>query len=142
MKEGNIKSLIKKYKSGTSSLKEEQFLFNYKGDTEPEIEIWSTFVKTNKKEVPNDLNNKLWKSFEKRNSRNHRFKIGFMSAAASIIFIISLAIGSIRQNELTDSEKEVLLNEAKSMFADVNQEQAIHNIIIENELIVVYTKSE
>lgn len=142
MKEGNIKSLIKKYKSGTSSLKEEQFLFNYKGDTEPEIEIWSTFVKTNKKEVPNDLNNKLWKSFEKRNGRNHRLKIGFMSAAASIIFIISLAIGSIRQNELTDSEKEVLLNEAKSMFADVNQEQVIHNIIIENELIVVYTKSE
>jgi hypothetical protein len=142
MKEETIKSLIEKYKLGTSSLQEEEFLFNNTSESDTGIKTWSTFVKNHKKEAPENFNNTLWESFEKRNIKNNKFRIGVLSAAASIVLIISLYISINSQNELTDGQKKVLLNEAKNMFLDVNQEQITQNIIIENELIVVYTKSD
>jgi len=141
MKEETIKNRIEKYKNGETSLKEEEQLFNNVGENQPEIEVLSNFVKENKINIPPNLNDTLWKSFEEKTTKNNRFKIGFFSAAASIVLLLTLYIGFLNNDELSYDEKQALLNEAKSMFSDAEVKQTIHNIIIETDFIIVYTKN-
>ncbi|MGJ8759215.1 MAG: hypothetical protein ACSHXA_01650 [Polaribacter sp.] len=140
MKEENIKNLITKYKLGTSSLKEEALLFDNVDDSETAIKAVSTFVKKNKKVAPDNFNNDLWKSFDKKTTQKNRFKIGLISAAASILLISTLYINNISDNGLSYGEKEALLNEAKNMFTE--QEVQPISVLIESDLIIVYTKIE
>ncbi len=139
MREENINNLITKYKLGTSSLKEEQFLFNNADDKEPVIKKLSAFAKKNKKIVPDDLNNRLWESFEKRRIRKNRFRIKLVAVAASILLIITIYISTISQHKMSYSEKEALLSQAQKMFTDP---LPIHNVIIESDLVIVYMKTE
>ena len=141
MKEETIKNHLEKYKNGETSLKEEEQLFNEVDENQPEIKVLSDFVKENKINIPPNLNDRLWKSFEEKTTKNNRFKIGFFSAAASVVLLVSLYFGNLNKNELTYNEKEALLNEAKSMFSDAEVKQTIHNIIIETDFIIVYTKN-
>ena len=141
MKEETIKNRIEKYKNGETSLKEEKRLFDEVDENESEIKILAGFVEENKIETPYNLNDKLWNSFEKKTTKNNRFKIGFFSAAASIVLLLSLYFGFLNENELSYNEKEALLNEAKSMFSDAEVKQTIHNIIIETDFVIVYTKN-
>ncbi|QXP69037.1 hypothetical protein H0I29_10315 [Polaribacter sp. R2A056_3_33] len=140
MKEENIKNLITKYKLGTSSLKEEALLFDNVDDSETAIKAVATFVKKNKKVAPDNFNNDLWKSFDKKTTQKNRFKIGLISAAASILLISTLYINNISDNGLSYGEKEALLNEAKNMFTE--QEVQPISVLIESDLIIVYTKIE
>jgi hypothetical protein len=140
MKEGNIKNLITKYKLGTSSLKEEALLFDNVDDSETTIKTVATFVKKNKKVAPDNFNNDLWKSFDKKTTQQNRFKIGLISAAASIILISTLYINTISDKGLSYGEKEALLNEAKNMFT--KQKVQPIRVLIESDLIIVYTKIE
>ena len=140
MKEENIKNLITKYKLGSSSLKEEALLFDNVDDSETAIKTVATFVKKNKKVAPDNFNNDLWKSFDKKTTQQNRFKIGLISAAASIILISTLYINNISDNGLSYGEKEALLNEAKNMFTE--QEVQPISVLIESDLIIVYTKIE
>jgi len=140
MKEENIKNLITKYKLGSSSLKEESFLFENVNDSETAIKTVATFVKKNKKVAPDNFNNDLWKSFDKKTTQKNRFKIGLISAAASILLISTLYINTISDNGLSYGEKEALLNEAKNMFT--KQEVQPISVLIESDLIIVYTKIE
>jgi hypothetical protein len=142
MREEHIKKLSEKYKSGTSSLKEEKLLFEQADKAEATIKMWSTFVKKNKNETPENFNEDLWGTFEKKTKKTNYFRIGLFSAAASLVLLFSIYGYNSNQNELTNSEKEALLMEAKSMFTLVNVENEMYNIIVENELVVVYTKSE
>ena len=142
MKEETIKNLIEKYQSGTSSLEEESFLFDHINDEDSSISLWSDFVKNNKKEAPENFNNEQWKSFEKKIEKKKYFKIGFWSAAASIVLILSIYLGSFNKQEQTFKEKQALLEEAKNMFASSDQIINKDQIIIENDLIIVYTKKE
>lgn len=140
MKEEHIKDLIKKYKAGTSSLEEEEIIYdNDKVDSS--IKMLSSFIKKTKKEAPHNINDKLWNSFDKKTSHTKKIRIGFFTVAASILLVISLFVNFNSENKLTNNQKEMLLSEAKSMFEDVKQEKIVHNIIIENDLIVVYTKT-
>lgn len=141
MKEETIKNRIEKYKNGETSLKEEKRLFDEVGENESEIKILAGFVEENKIETPYNLNDKLWNSFEKKTAKKNRFKIGIFSAAASILLLVSLYFGFLNENELSYNEKEALLNEAKSMFSDAEVKQTIHNIIIETDFVIVYTKN-
>ena len=141
MKEETIKNRIEKYKNGETSLKEEKRLFNEVDENQSEIKILAGFVEENKIETPYNLNDKLWNSFEKKTAKKNRFKIGIFSAAASILLLVSLYFGFLNENELSYNEKEALLNEAKSMFSDAEVKQTIHNIIIETDFIIVYTKN-
>ncbi|WP_299666093.1 hypothetical protein [uncultured Polaribacter sp.] len=142
MKEGAIKNLIEKYKAGTSSLVEEKNLVENLDKLEPTLKIWFAYVKMNKNEVPKDLNAKLWKSFEKRNIRKPKFRISTISIAASILLVIAIYIGNGTNNKLNYRKKEALLKEAQNMFKEPIQNKQIHNIIVESDLIVVYTKTE
>ena len=141
MKEETIKNRIEKYKNGETSLKEEKRLFDEVGENESEIKILAGFVEENKIEIPYNLNDKLWNSFEKKTAKKNRFKIGIFSAAASILLLVSLYFGFLNNDELSYNEKQALLNEAKSMFSDAEVKQTIHNIIIETDFVIVYTKN-
>lgn len=141
MKEETIKNRIEKYKNGETSLKEEKRLFDEVYENESEIKILAGFVEENKIEIPYNLNDKLWNSFEKKTAKKNRFKIGIFSAAASILLLVSLYFGFLNNDELSYNEKQALLNEAKSMFSDAEVKQTIHNIIIETDFVIVYTKN-
>lgn len=142
MNEKEIEKLTKKHEAESSTLHEEQFLFDNVENSHSIGEAWTTFVKRNRIEAPEDFNDKLWKSFEKRTVRKHRFKIRIISVAASIILIIALSIGNFGQKELSYNEKEVLLNQALGMFAEPEQEIAQESILYEDEIIIIYASLE
>lgn len=141
MKEEPIKNLIKKYNLGKTTLKEEKELFESDAITNESFRKLFNFIKNNKKQAPDNFNENLWNSFEKKTTKPNRFKIGLLATAASIALIVSLYISNTNQNELSYSEKEALLNEAKSMFAATNEVEA-YQVLFENELVVVYTKTQ
>lgn len=142
MKEETIKNLFEKYKNGETSIKEEKFLFNNVDENQPEIKILADFVAKNQLKTFNNLNGTLWESFNEKTTKKNRFKIGFLSAAASIALIFSLFIYNSNKNTLTETEKQALLNEAKNMFIEADEEKVMYRKILENELVIVYTKTQ
>jgi hypothetical protein len=142
MKEETIKNLIEKYKKGETSLSEEKELFNSGNETQPEIANLSQFIKNNQIMTPENLNEKLWKYFDEKSVRNNKFRIGIYSAAASILLIFSLYFWNFEPNKMTYNEKLALLNEAKSMFANTSEKEINSNIILETDLIIVYTSNK
>jgi len=142
MNEENIKNIVQKYKAGNSNLKEENALFNSEDNKEDSIKLWASYVKKNKITTPVNLNDKLWLSFEKNHKSKPKIKLWLFAAAASIVLLFATYINSIDENRMSYSEKQALLNEAKNMIATTDQNDYIHHIILENELVVVYTKSK
>lgn len=142
MKEDEIERLIEKYKEGNSTLNEEQFLFEHIKSSEPSLEVWSTFIKNNKKETPNNFNDTLWESFQNKKIGKRKRFVGVISAAASVILLISLYIVSPKQKEVSYSEKEDLLNQALNMVSNSEPSKIQQSIIYENEMIIIYTASE
>ena len=140
MKEETINKLIQKYKNGETSLKEEEQLFYNAKENQPEIRILADFKEKNQIKTPSNLNDKLWNSFDVKQRKNNRFRIGVFSAAASIMLLLSFYFGSLNNNKLSYSEKQALLDEAKKMFLE--SEQSIQNIILETDMVIVYTKPE
>lgn len=140
MNEETIKHIIQKYKAGESSLEEEKILFDSVEKTKESIQTWASFVKKSRITSPENLNEKLWTSFEMKTKKPNKFRIGMFSAAASIALIFSIFIYNNHQNKLSESEKSALLEEARNMFVDENKQQEIYQKILENELIIVYTK--
>ena len=139
MEEDKIDDIIKKYEEGNSTLTEEQFLFDNSTNTESSLEKWSVFVKSNKVEIPKDFNNTLWDSFENKKNNKRKILIRTLSAAASIIILISIFIGYPKQKELDYAEKKALLNEAIQMASNSGTEEIEQNIIYENDIIIIYT---
>ncbi|TGV00490.1 hypothetical protein [Flavivirga rizhaonensis] len=142
MKEDKIERLIEKYKEGNSTLNEEQFLFDNAKNSEPSLEAWTTFVKNNKKETPKNFNDILWESFQNKKIRKRKIFFGIMSAAASVILLISLFIANPKQKELNYSEKEALLNQALNMVSNSGLAEIQQSIIYENEMVIIYTTTE
>lgn len=141
MKEELMNNLIEKYKSGLTSLEEEKTLFDSDAITDKSIQKLVTFIKKTKKQAPENFNEKLWVSFEEKTKKPNKYRIGLISAAASLALILSIYMSNNNSNELTIGEKEALLKEAKSMFLATNEE-AKYDVVVENELVVVYTKLE
>ena len=140
MSEDNIKNIIKKYISGKSTLDEEKILFENADENNTSIKTISNFVHHNKIETPNNLNEKLWNSFDKKTKRKKKLGVKLFSVAASIALIMTLYIN--HQNKLKEIKKEALLNEAKRMFQNVTKNNSIHRILLDDDLVVVYTKIE
>lgn len=142
MSEEHIKNLIDKYKSGTSSLEEEKVLLNSLDTTDESIQKISTFIKNNRKQAPENFNDTLWESFEKRRIKKSRFKIGLISVAASVLFISTLFMNNIKNESLSNEEKEALLKEAKEMFIEFDKSKPKYSVLVESDLLIVYTKTE
>lgn len=142
MKEETINTLIQKYKNAETSLKDEQKLFNNLKEEQTALTILGDFINSNQIKAPHNLNATLWKAFDEKKDKKNSFKIGVFSVAASIVLMVSLYVGNLNDNKLSNSQKKALLQEAKNMFLDVELTKTVHKIIIESDLIVVYTKSE
>ena len=138
MSEESIKKIIKKYKSGTSTIADENFLFENVTNTDKTTHYIATFIKESKLQTPRNLNNTLWDSFEKKTKKKKEFKLALLALAASVVVYIN----NKRSDTLDIQRKEALLNEAKSMFKNSEDPKIIHHIIIESDLLVVYTKTE
>lgn len=142
MKEDRIERLIEKYNQGSSTLNEEQFLFDNAKNLEPSLEAWSTFVKNNKLEAPENFNDILWESFLNKKIRKRKIFVGIMSAAASVILLISLFIANVEQKKFNYSEKEALLNQAIDMVSNLDLSETPKSILYEDDMIIVFTTTE
>ncbi|WP_299122444.1 hypothetical protein [uncultured Winogradskyella sp.] len=142
MKEYKAEGLINKYKEGQTTLSEEQVLFNSTDNLEPSLEAWSAFVKNNKTELPKDFNAQLWESFENRKSKKRKLFVGVLSAAASVIVLMSLFLGNPKQEALNYAEKEALLSLAKKMVSNSDVVETEERIIYENDIVIIYTTKE
>ena len=99
-------------------------------------------MNNNKTETPQGFNDKLWKSFQNKKTRRRRRFISVLSAAASVVILVSIFIANRGPKEQSYAEKERLLNQALSMFEDFEEKEVEHNVFYENEMIVVYTITE
>lgn len=142
MKENELKNIFEKYKKGESSLKEERELFNNSENSERSSRAWSAFIKKNKTEVPQGLNERLWKSFQKKKAAKRRRIIPIISVAASILLIISVFLFSHSREKQTYAEKERLLQQALDLFESPEREEIQRTVFYENEMIILYTYKE
>jgi len=136
MEEAEFERIKEKYKEGNSTLSEEKYLFANAEDIDTSLEAWSVFIKNNQTNVPKDFNEKLWQAFENKNNRKRRKLVWLMSVAATVVVLFALALGGIREQKLSYSEKEILLNEAIDMFNEVNEQE---KVFYEDDLIIIYT---
>lgn len=142
MNKEQIENLIEKYEAGSSTLQEEQFLFDNAENSNPAIAAWSAFVKSKKKKAPSNFRDSLWTSIQTRKIKKRRLAIGIMSAAASLLLLITISVNFRGSEKISYKEKEALLSEALSMFEGAEQMQAEQSIIYEDEMIIIYTASE
>ena len=137
MKEDNINRLIEKYKSGETSLEEEKILFEEEFTSDDSIKKWIEFAKKQKQSTPENFNDTLWESFQKKKQGRARMFATVISVAASIILLLILVINKSGQAKLDYAKKQALLEEARSMFKESQS-----HIIYEDEFIQIYTTSE
>ena len=142
MKDQEIERLIKKYYQGETTLEEEQHLYAHSEHTETSLDRWSTFVKKNAVTIPDHLNDTLWERFEAKTTNSRRRWISSITAAASVLLLISLFVDFLKEDKLTYAQKESLLNEALNMFPDEEISETQQDIIYENEMIILYTTTE
>jgi hypothetical protein len=141
MKDKNIKHLIDKYETGYSSLDEEKTILTSVEEPDSELNPWFKFVKRKKTQSPEQFNEELWKKFEPKTNSTRKLLIGTISAAASVLLVLSLYFNnSDSQQKMSYEEKAALLNEAIEMAS--NQEDKIVNqdIIYEDNTIIIYIK--
>ena len=140
MNEVHMKDLIEKYKKGLTSAEEEEFLFE--NSQHPEIQKLGMFLENQKVEVPKDLNEQLWSDFEQKIEAKKTIKIWKWSAVASVTLALAF-YGNLRyQNHLNEMKNGQLLEEAISMFPDVEETFQPSKILFEDETIIVYTKTK
>ena len=143
MNADKLKHLIDKYESGATTLEEERMLFDHLENSDTSLGAWATFVKQNKSDVSRDLNENLWQSFEGRKPRKSRFLVKLLSAAAAVLLAMGLFIGFPTNDKQSYSEKEALLNEARSMFTKSDHPKYYKNeIIYETDEMIIYTHSK
>ena len=141
MKTEEMDDLLKKYMMGDTTLQEERALFENAGEANPVINSLGRFIKKNKLEVPENLNDKLWDSFQGKRIGRKRYRMALLSAAASLLLVIGIVIGRPKQHQLSYAEKESLLRQARGMFVNTAQ-NGQQNVIYEDDLIVIYTSTE
>lgn len=142
MNQDELKRLIEKYESGASTLEEEQILFEHAEHSDSRMAAWATFVKQNRPEVPQNLNEDLWDTFENKNTNKRRVIFGIVVAAASVLLALNIFVATPTDEKQSYAEKEALLEEARSMFSETKKKEITNEVIYENEFITIYNKIE
>ena len=137
MKEDNINKLIEKYKSGETTLEEERALFKRESQSDRPLTKWFDYINRNNNTVPDNLNEKLWDSFQNRKKNHTNWIVASLAVAATLLIIVTLAINSSKKKEMDYAQKQALLEEARNMFKENTAK-----ILYEDELIQIYTISE
>ncbi|MEO1050393.1 MAG: hypothetical protein AAFX87_07195 [Bacteroidota bacterium] len=133
--------LVNKYLAAKTTVEEEEALFNSE-DQPSGMKEWSTYVKQKRKKAPAHLNDKIWASIQTRKKRRQRFLMGLSGMAASIAIILAVVVARPTEDDLNDHEKEVLFNEAMSMFPDEKNIVAKKDILYEDDAVIIYRVSE
>lgn len=136
-----LEQLLKKYDEGQSSLDEERILMEHAGTSGKEMSAWARFVNHHKKTAPDGLAEDLWSSIESGEKRKRRFVLRLVSAAASVLLLITFSLTLTRKapDEMSYEEKQALLEEALSLFSSGNDKQTTKEIIYEDEFLMIYT---
>ncbi len=143
MSKDKFKDLIKKYEAGLSTLPEEQILSDNAKQLGTEAESWFKFIQHNKRKVPEGLQDTIWESIQRKRIVNRRLSLGIISAAASILLLLSLIVFNPFSKKQSYQMKEALLNEAINMFEDqVSDEKAEMKSIYEDDMIIIYASAE
>lgn len=140
MKEEHIKKLTELYKNGETSLNEEVEFYTSIECKNHNYSDLAKYIHQEKVDVPENLNEKLWIDFDEKISEKKSPKIWRWSIAVSILVLFGFYINSEYQHQ-KEMEKQALLEEAKNMF-DTYYEEEGYKKILENELVVVYTKTK
>lgn len=135
-----MKDNIEKYKNGLTTKQEEDFMF--KNTQEPEIQDLGAYIKSRQVKVPNNLNEQLWLDFERRIDKKNTRKIWKWSAAASIVLFVAFYANLRYQNHVNEIHNGQLLEEAISMFSELEEPIQPSRILFEDETLIVYTKTE
>ena len=142
MSPDKIKELIQKYEAGMSTLEEEQFLLEQAKHEDTGMAAWATYVKHKKSKVPQNLNEDLWASFEKKTNTKRRY-LYWLTAAVSVLFVLGIWVAQTTEKIQSLAEKKALLEEARSMLAPTPQKMKIENeIIYEDDILIIYNKIE
>ncbi|MCK5538317.1 MAG: hypothetical protein KAI79_15935 [Bacteroidales bacterium] len=141
MNKEEFEDLIEKYEQGESSLPEEQIIFDNAESLANESQAWFKFIQLNKKKAPKGLQDSIWESIHKKRVINHRLRVGMLSAAASILLLLSIAIYKPFGKIQSYKKKEALLNEALGMFENKNTKPELKSVY-EDDMIIIYASAE
>ncbi len=141
MNKRKFEDLIEKYEQGESTLHEEQIIFDNAESIANESQAWFKFIQLNKKKVPEGLQDSIWESIHKKRIVNHRLRVGMLSAAASILLLLSITIYKPFGNIQSYKKKEALLNEALSMFENKKTKPELKSVY-EDDMIIIYASAE
>jgi hypothetical protein len=141
MSKGKIDELMQKYEEGTSSLHEEQILFNNTSD-EPARKVWSDYKRMSKVKAPKNLTDTVMQSIQSKETQQRKLRIGIVSVAASIMLLLSFSLYTKRVERFNYMEKEALLEEALSMLSEDAPEKIKMNVLYEDNSIIIYSTSK
>lgn len=142
MNEEHINKLILKYKAGLTTAKEDEMLFKNISKNEESLQQLASYIEHQKVSIPINLNEKLWDAFEEKITEKKSNPIYKWSAVASVALLFALFLNyQLKKNE-EELNKQALLEEAKSMFAETKKALKMNKILFEDENLIVYTKIE
>lgn len=134
------KDIYKKYLEGESSIPEEEILLN-SDQAEPALKPWTDYIKGNRVQAPDGMEDAIWRSIHQKRKEKKRWIYGLSGAAASITIILGFwfSTGS-ESSEMSISQKEALLNDARAMFQTKENDQK--EILYSDELIEIYVATK
>lgn len=142
MNEEIYKRILDKYLEGEASLEEEDQLLQNSNLGDSSLQDWFAFVSKNRHPAPVGFNDYLWDSFESKiNRRSNRWKWTIIIVACICLLIVVATIFSV-QDKQSYAMKEQRLNEALAMFQNYDQKEVAHDVLYENEMIVLYMETE
>lgn len=141
MSKEKFNDLIEKYEQGNTSLDEEQIIFDNADNFASGFQAWFKFIQLNRKKAPKGLQDSIWESIHRKRIINQRLRITTLSAAASILLLLGIAIYKPFGNNQSYRKKEALLNEAIGMFEN-KEPKAVVKPIYEDEMIIIFVSAE
>lgn len=142
MKKETIESLVKKYREGNTTLKEEEFLKDNVSKSDVNIHNWLSNVGSKKNDLPQDFEESMWRTFQDKTSNKRKLSFELFSAAASILLLITLMNTNFESKELSYSEKEALLKEALSLYDSTETSNDNESIFYQDEIVVIYKTTD
>ncbi len=133
MDEQKQNELTEKYLNATSTLQEEEELFNTDSP-----EAWATFVQKQKKRIPEGLEREVMSAIGKKAKSKRRFLNRTLPIAATVALLLSFLFIPSKEKEMTYEQKVELLEQALSGFQEKGNPIPERNVIYEDELLVVY----
>lgn len=136
MKGDEMEEILKKYKESMSTLSEEKTLLEHSEHTPSAMKGWFAFIKRNRRKAPAGFNERMWKEFEGKVQKPRKRYMEILAVAASLILLVAVFWNSPGDDIPAKEEK---LSQALQMFEDAPQPAIDHDILYEDDMIIVYS---